>query len=48
MCYILNSGAETNVKKEEFLVPTLEGFEERTLKDKNNSPYNPMSAAREG
>jgi len=37
MCYILNSGAETNVKKEEFLVPTLEGIEERTLKDKNNS-----------
>ena len=46
MCYILNSGAETNVKKEEFLVPTLEGFEERTLKDKNNSHI--TSPAREG
>lgn len=29
MRYILNPGVDRNMKEEEFLVPTLEGFEER-------------------
>lgn len=44
MRYILNSGVDRNMKEEEFLVPTLEGFEERiqtkTILPSHDSRYN--------